>query len=439
MGRKFGLKLLSFVYALSFTLGSWATVDRAQVNSWIDENPLLDPPAAGSIFTSKNIESLQPWLPPGLIDELDFPELSIKIQDYAFQANHPTYTEATEKFSGKVSLGQDGRLENYTAGQPFSLEIIKGKNPENAGYMIAWNNIHRWQYFGYKVEDLTMAYIGSESGPAPLSSEEGLIGGGKLDRLLNQSYHRVYLNNLAMLPNQNYKVDIKDSKTRFFKDYIEFFSPFNVKGTKFVVERMNDPTADDQVNTYLPTERRVRRFSAKERADSFMGSEATLDDFEGFSGRVLDYNWKLLGEKKILSVADTIQPKLTVYGPHSRVPDDEWQIRNCFIVEVTSDWEGHPYKSRILFIDKETFSVHFSLIFRQDNTLWKTMQTVHKAPSKNKTDIELSVPSWRGQINIDRYTNTATIVRGRSKTIHPNMQPRAIKRIFNVSSLTEGQ
>ena len=284
-----------------------------------------------------------------------------------------------------------------------------------------------------------MAYIGSESGPAPLSSEEGLIGGGKLDRLLNQSYHRVYLNNLAMLPDQNYKVDIKDSKTRFFKDYIEFFSPFNVKGTKFVVERMNDPTADDQVNTYLPTERRVRRFSAKERADSFMGSEATLDDFEGFSGRVLDYNWKLLGEKKILSVADTTQPKLTVYGPHSRVPDDEWQLRNCFVVEVTSDWEGHPYKSRILFIDKETFSVHFSLIFGQDNTLWKTMQTVHRAPSKNEADIELSVPSWRGQINIDRYANTATIVRGRSETVHPSMQPRTIKRIFNVSSLTEGQ
>ena len=45
-----------------------------------------------------------------------------------------------------------------------------------------------------------------------------------------------------------------------------------------------------------------------------MGSEATLDDFEGFFGRVLDYNWKLL-EKKDFSVADTIQPKL--YTDHT--------------------------------------------------------------------------------------------------------------------------
>ena len=35
------------------------------------------------------------------------------------------------------------------------------------------------------------------------------------------------------------------------------------------------------------------RFSAKERADSFMGSNATLDDIEGFSGRVLDHSWSL--------------------------------------------------------------------------------------------------------------------------------------------------
>ena len=54
--------------------------------------------------------------------------------------------------------------------------------------------------------------------------EEGLIGGGKLDRLLNRSYHRVYLNNLAMLPDQNYKVDIKDSKLVFSKTTLSFFS-----------------------------------------------------------------------------------------------------------------------------------------------------------------------------------------------------------------------
>ena len=60
-------------------------------------------------------------------------------------------------------------------------------------------------------------------------------------------------------------------------EYMEYLSPFNVKGTKFVVERMIDPYEEDLVNTYLPTERRVRRFSAKERADHIMGMNGTFD------------------------------------------------------------------------------------------------------------------------------------------------------------------
>ena len=53
-----------------------------------------------------------------------------------------------------------------------------------------------------------------------------------------------------------------------------------------MVERSLDPTEEDQVSSYLPRERRVRRLSAEERADKFMGSNFTLDDFEAFSGRV---------------------------------------------------------------------------------------------------------------------------------------------------------
>lgn len=103
--------------------------------------------------------------------------------------------------------------------------------------------------------------------------------------------------NRSPLPDQGYRVEVRDSDIRFFKNVVEFIDPFNVKGTKFVIERILDPHADDHVNTCLPSARRVRRFSARERADSFMGSNATLDDFDGFSGRVLDYTWYYLGNK----------------------------------------------------------------------------------------------------------------------------------------------
>ncbi|MCZ6895106.1 MAG: DUF1329 domain-containing protein, partial [Gammaproteobacteria bacterium] len=371
-----------------------------------------------------------------------FPEITIEIQKTADYPGHRSYVEATERFQGPPSIGADGRLENYTAGRPFTHEQIISADPTTGGYMLAWTQIHRWQYYGYKVNELTMAYVGSSSGPAPLDPESGLDGGGSLDRNLTQSYHRVYLTRLAMLPEQGYRVDMRDSDTRFYKDYMEFLDPFNVKGTKFVIERMLDPHTDDQVNTYLPTERRVRRVSARERADSFMGSNGTLDDFEGFSGRVLDYKWTYLGQKQILYVADTKQQTLRTFGPFSHLPDDQWQLRNCHVVEARSVWEGHPYRSRVLFIDHQTFGVALSLVFNHDNLLWKTMQTVYQGPlpdDDDKASIETSVPRWRGQVLIDRLANTATVVSARTDTLFPTMSPSKIKSIFSVSSLTSGQ
>ena len=417
-------------------------VTRDDIGAWLTETTLADPPSGGAIVEIDELELLRAWIPSGYFEEFQFPEVTVEIQETADYPGHRSYVEASERFKGQATIGADGRLENYMAGRPFTHEQIISADPATGGYMLAWNQIHRWQFYGYKVDEVTMAYVGSSSGPAPLDPQAGLVGGGSLDRTLTQSYHRVYLNKLAMLPDQDYRVHVPDSDTIFFKDYMEFLDPFNVKGTKFVIERMLDPHADDQVNTYLPTERRIRRFSARERADSFMGSNGTLDDFEGFSGRVLDYKWTYLGQRQILHVADTKREKQRTFGPFSRLPDDRWQLRNCHVVEVKSVWEGHPYRSRVLFIDRQTFGVALSLIFNHDNLLWKTMQTIYRRPlpdDGSEASIETSVSRWRGQINIDRLANTATVVSARTDTLYPTMSPAAIKRIFSVSSLTSGQ
>ena len=327
------------------------------------------------------------------------------------------------------------------AGQPFSTEQIASAEPDVGGYMLAWNQIHRWQYYGYKIDELTMSYIDSTSSRVPLDPEAGLNGGGNLNRSLTQSFHRVYLNKLAMLADDNYRVEAADSDTRLFKDFMEFLEPFNVKGTKFVVERMLDQHADDQVNSYFPTERRVRRISAQERADRFMGATGTLDDFEGFSGRVLDYKWTYLGQKEVLNVADTKHELQQTFGPQSRLADDRWQVRNCHVVEVRSVWDGHPYRSRLLFIDAQTFSVVLALIFNHDNVLWKTFQPTYRGPRPVEgveASFETSIQSWRAQLYIDRLENTSTVVRSLTATVHPTMSTAAIKRIFSVSSLTSG-
>lgn len=431
------------VFAVAMTAAEWclAEVTRADIDEWIGLNVLADPPPPGTVIGYDDVDLLAPWVPPGLLDEFRFPELRVEIQATGNYRPHHSYEAATEQFRGQATLNADGSLANYTAGLPFSDQQIATATPDQAGLMVAWNQIHRWQYTGYKVEAVVMSYLAPGSAAVPLDADHGLDGGGSLRRRLVEYYHRVYLSKLAWLGGQDYRFDVPDSDTRFFKDFITFLDPFDVKGTSFVVERNLDPHADDQVNIYSPTERRVRRFSARERADRFMGSDATMDDFDGFSGRVLDYEWTYLGRRPVLSVADTRQELLRGFGPHSRLPDDRWQVRDCHVVEVRSVLDDHPYAARILFIDTQTWSGGLSLVMNHDAELWKTMQTLYRAPAPQTTDSppETSVQSWRGQFMIDRETQNSTIVQARGETEHPHMKPSQIKRVFSVSNLSSGR
>jgi hypothetical protein len=45
----------------------------------------------------------------------------------------------------------------------------------------------------------------------------------------------------------------------------------------------------DDAWSFLPQLRKVRRFSLQERDTPVAGTEMTIDDFTGFSGRVLDH------------------------------------------------------------------------------------------------------------------------------------------------------
>jgi hypothetical protein len=434
-------RAFSLVLLLSFvTQGSANSVSRTDIVDWLDQVVTMDPPPAGSVVTNDSLDLVRPFMAPGYVDEFAYLGSAITIQATKKYPLFKAYQDATNKYAGKASLGARGELENYKAGRPFSNEQIVAASAEHAGLMVAWNNIYRWQFTGYEVSELAMTYINQTGGKnGKKEAGYGIEGEGRIERRVTQKFHRVYLSNLAWLPQNDYKMKVPSATDKYFKDYIEFVDPFDIAGMKFVVERAQDAHADDQVNVYSPTERRVRRYSAKERSDSFMGSEVTLDDFEGFAGRVLDYEWQYIGTKRVLDVIDSKGGLLRFGGPYSRAVIDRWQLRNCHVVEVKSTWDGHPYKSKILFIDDETFDISNALVFNHKDELWKIFDAMYKSPQIGETDPEKSVVSWRGQTNINLLSNRATLVHAMSDTNHPTMKPSKIKRIFSVSALTSGQ
>ncbi len=78
-----------------------------------------------------------------------------------------------------------------------------------------------------------------------------------------------------------------------------YTDPSNVKGTGFLTYDYPQSDVDDDQWLYLPALRKVRRISASDRGDYFLGTDFTYEDIKQ-SGKIdpRDYHFSLIGEEK---------------------------------------------------------------------------------------------------------------------------------------------
>jgi hypothetical protein len=420
-----------------------ADVSYNDVIAWLETN--ADAPTDGlapSTYDVTRLSELARYIPPGYLGEFDFPELEVELSETHHYQPHPSYQKATKRFAGTATLDADGALKSYTAGLPFSAEQIDTAPADQAGYMLAWSHIFRWQHYGYET-DILVSYV--EPGEAgSVTQTAGMQGGGHVMRAMTMYYRRVYLSKLAHLDDSEFRLDVDDSTTLHWKEYMKIVDPFDVAGSQFVVERSLDPHEGDQVYSYLPTERRVRRLSAKERSDSFMGTEYTFDDLQGFSGRVMDYTWRYLGRKVVMHVSASRHKQQVFFGPMSHVPKDRWQLRPCYVVELIPKWKEHPYGRRIHFIDADTLNTAMSLIFDREDQLWKVIYTAYEREDTTEGVLQNASQSthrWAALVGIDLKNRRSTISREPDGTqaLYESISPAKVRRIFDVSNLTSGR
>lgn len=384
--------------------------------------------------------ALSRYFPPGYIEEFDFQELELEIEETQHYEPHPIYQQATALHVDQATIAANGNLEAYAAGMPFSRASINAASADKAGYMVAWNHIHRWEYLGFTAPETIITFISPTADGSTGEKLDGMEGGGHVVRHFSMAYRRVYLSKLASLPDQEYRMDVDGSDTLLFKEKIELMSPFDVAGTTLIVERPLDQSEGDLVNSYLPSERRVRRLSAQERADSWMGTHWTLDDFAGFAGLVMDNTWSYLGRKVVPYVVNTKHELAMTHGPLSVIPLDRWQLRPCYVVDAIPRWKGHPYGRRVLFIDEETFSIAMVLVFDREDSLSKVTTNVYER-SEHVTDQDPSKTTsrMRSSIVVNVSDHTANIARVIKPTDYVAVKPSQVRRIFSVADLNSGR
>lgn len=121
------------------------------------------------------------------------------------------------------------------------------------------------------------------------------------------------------------------------KILIRFLSPPDIKGTGLLT--LEHHNREDEQWLYLPALRRVRRISAAEKSDNFVGTDFTYQDLK--SEDMDQYHYRLTGEESIDSIP-------------------------CYVVEAIpstkSERKKSAYGKRIFWISKDHFvlvQVHF--------------------------------------------------------------------------------
>jgi uncharacterized protein YxjI len=265
------------------------------------------------------------------------------------------YVEATEKYSSKVSLGPNGELLNYVAGQPFPK--FDSSDPQ-IGQKLAWNFFYRWLGDDYKTG--------------------GAVKGGKIIRAAIEkdgSERRADLVSYFLFPSTRYSLNPKPVIQGYEHiDYIQLrvdSYPRDASGTTTLETRYKDPKRADDLYIYLPSIRRIRRATTTQRCQTLAPSEFNLDDINSFNGKITDFNYKYLGDKKIL--ANISQENL----PFARKPGDylplneKWEVVDTYVLEITPKDSNYCYPRKLLHLNKVTFDTHWTLIWDKRGEYWK--------------------------------------------------------------------
>lgn len=259
------------------------------------------------------------------------------------------FLAASERHVGDVRLRQDGVLEGWAAGLPFP----RPAEPDLAA-KIMWNQYYRWRGDDYVLDTYRTT---------------------QTDRFGNHRETRgvFKLLTVAGRTDREEPTALPDDRRRLrTASMIVFTYPQAGRYQTTLFYRYLDPTRDDDVYVYLPSTRRVLRVQGGQRCTPVRGSDLAPDDFFGFDGRVFEQHWRVVSEGKVLALVHQrhVPPQLDpAVGAWPQ--DEEFELRDAWLVEGTPKDDGYCYGPRRMWIDQENFNVLWADVYDRAGVYWK--------------------------------------------------------------------
>lgn len=144
-----------------------------------------------------------------------------------------------------------------------------------------------------------------------------------------------------------------------YKDLVMFTDPVAVKGLATLTWSYIQPDREQQQWLWLPSLKKIRKISAAQADDSFMGSDFTIEEIT--TRRFEDETYQLLREEKFKGYKSEFNGKVYHQGT------------DCFVIEAKPERSPWHYSKRVVWIDKNTGGDIFHEIYDPKGRLYKTI------------------------------------------------------------------
>ncbi|HUO03781.1 MAG TPA: DUF1329 domain-containing protein [Candidatus Binataceae bacterium] len=319
----------------------------------------------GDVITPENAASVKDLVSPGTFAAVS-KGMRMNIVASSRIEWPPPYQDATEKYSSQARLAPDHRnLIGYVAGQPFPL---LDPNDPDVAVKIMWN-----QYLKpILTDDADLRFFECQVSPQKPGGEQQVMLMAQIGHLA--VYSDIGRTEVEPMPTDP---DFKASGIWARAGAYPVLEPADGRGAGGLRYRYWDSERADDAWIFLPGIRRVRRLNESVLSASPGLSTWDADHAGGFGAKPQEYNFKYLGQRKMLASAHakTSPEHPCPYDGGATACPEDWEMRDLYVVEVTPrpDRTSEILQSKtIVYIDGEAWFSPYVDSYDRKGELWKT-------------------------------------------------------------------